>query len=390
MRPEELPTVWSRNKKLKYGYTTGSCAAAAAKAALSMLLLGHRETQVTIGLPEEGELTLPVEHIQIAEGQVSCAVRKDGGDDPDVTTGLYIHATVRLCAEGTIQINGGEGVGIVTRPGLACAVGQPAINPVPRRMITLEAERLLSQYSSGNGARITIWVPGGEEIAKKTFNPRLGIVGGISILGTTGLVKPMSREALLDTIRLEIGQHAARSDRLILAPGNYGQDFARQALGIPARAIVLCSNYLGEALDMATELGIRELLLIGHAGKLVKAAAGIMDTHSRNADARAEVLAANAALCGADLFTVRRLAESGTTDEAFDILKKGGLQEQVAARLVDKIEFYTKKRTDGKIRVDVVLFTNQHGLLGQSDRVRRGLWKEYCMESVSGPEIRSF
>ena len=290
--------VVKEGKRLRLGYTTGSCAAAAAKAAAWMLLTGREKTAVTLHTPKGMDLSLSVQDIRREVGAVSCAIVKDGGDDPDITAGALIYARVSRIPERDVEIDGGFGVGRVTKPGLDQKPGQAAINSVPRKMIRENLLEVAAALDYTGGFRVEISVPLGEELAKKTFNPRLGIVGGISILGTTGIVEPMSEQALLDTIRVELRQKRTQSDFVLLTPGNYGSDFIRDSLGIDPRNAVQVSNFIGDALDMCKELDFRGAVLIGHIGKLVKIAGGMMNTHSKYGDCRLEILAAHAAAAG--------------------------------------------------------------------------------------------
>ena len=285
-------------KKLRLGYTTGSCAAAAAKAAAVMLLTGRRLETVALLTPKGIRLELEVREVETGPGYVSCAIAKDAGDDPDVTNGALIFARVSRREEPGIVIDGGPGVGRVTKPGLDQPVGAAAINSVPRRMIRENLEEVCALADWSGGLEAVISVPEGERLAKKTFNPRLGIAGGISILGTTGIVEPMSDGALVGTIRAELSQRRAAGDRyVLLTPGNYGSEFIRDGLGLDPALAVQTSNFIGDALDLCRELGFSGALLVGHVGKLVKLAGGMLNTHSRWGDCRMEILAAHA---GAD------------------------------------------------------------------------------------------
>ena len=362
---------FSQGKNLRCGYTTGSCATAAAKAAATMLLTGERVAAVRIDTPKGVVLELEPLEVELAEQYVSCAIRKDSGDDPDDTNGVLVFAKVEKVAEPGVHIEGGVGVGRVTKPGLACAVGGPAINPTPRRMITAEVGSVMEQAGYSEGLLVTISIPEGVEIAKKTFNPRLGIIGGLSVLGTSGIVEPMSQQALLDTLQIEIHQAALKSRRLILAPGNYGLDYL--AANYPALheiPIVKISNFIGEALDMAAAEHFAEVLLVGHVGKLVKLAGGIMNTHSKQADCRTELFCAHAALCGADTVTCRALMDAATTDACLDILDAAGLKITVMASLLQAVQLYLDRRVAGAFTVGAVLFSNQSGPLGQTTQAK--------------------
>ncbi|MGE4588767.1 MAG: cobalt-precorrin-5B (C(1))-methyltransferase CbiD [Acidaminococcaceae bacterium] len=354
-------------QKLRYGYTTGTCAAAAAKAAATMLLSGQRVDYIEIDTPKGIKLNLEVEDTSMGSNIVSCAIRKDAGDDPDDTNGILIYAEVAKQAEKEMELLGGIGVGKVTMPGLACSVGSPAINPVPRRMI-LEAVTSVAKLNSYEmGLKITISVPEGVEIAKKTFNPRLGIVGGLSILGTSGIVEPMSERALIETMCVEIDvQKSKGNEDLLVFFGNYGQDFAKDILGLSITDAVTCSNFVGELLDYAVFKGFKSLLIIGHSGKLIKLAQGVMNTHSKYADCRTEILALCAMFEGASKDIGIKIANSLTTDEAVKILKKEGLSEAVLQKINARIDFYMQQRVHGKIKTAALMFSNVHGVLGKT------------------------
>ncbi len=357
-------------KKLRCGYTTGSCAAAAAKAAAVMVLSGRAVAAVSLQTPQGTELHLQPEDISFQENKVTCAIRKDSGDDPDITDGMLVYATVEKTASG-LEIVGGQGVGRVTKPGLACAVGDWAINPVPRRMIYQALEDACGQCHYDGGLKLTLSLPDGERLAKKTFNPRLGIVGGLSILGTSGIVDPMSEQALVDTIHTEMdSRRAAGETHLLCFFGNYGVDFSRDTLGLDVEKRVTISNYVGESLDYAVYKGFSDVLLIGHIGKLVKVAQGIMNTHSRYADGRTTLLALEAVFAGASREIARQIYESLTTDEAVRILQENHLLQPVMTAVCVKIESYMDQRTHGEIGTAAIVFSNACGVLGQTSRAR--------------------
>ena len=351
-------------KKLRFGYTTGTCAAAAAKAATVLLLTNRVPEAVDIHTPKGIDLTLPLEEA-VREGDMArCAVRKYSGDDPDVTNGTLIVATVRLSSRPGIHIDGGAGVGRATKPGLKVPVGAAAINPGPMAMIRQAVSEALEEIEPVPGLNVIVSVPEGEALAAKTFNPRLGIQGGISILGTSGIVEPMSEEALIDSIRLEIRQRKALGDeRLILAPGNYGLVFLRDAFGVDEARVVKVSNFIGRSLDAAAEAGFSEVLLAGHIGKLVKLSGGIMNTHSREGDGRAELMAACALRAGADADTAREILDCVTTDAMLRILRKRELLEAAMAVLAQRIDFYVSARVRGQLTVGVLVFSDGYGPL---------------------------
>lgn len=356
-------------KKLRSGYTTGTCAAIAAKAAAKMLLLQKRIDTESIDTPKGVKVTVEICDIHIQEKKVTCGVKKDAGDDPDVTNGIMIYATVALIQERGIQVDGGIGVGRVTKPGLSQNIGEAAINPVPKAMIADEVSKVLEQYHCDKGARVVISVPQGEEIAKKTFNPQLGIVGGISILGTSGIVEPMSKQALIDTIQTELNVRKAEGIKhLIITPGNYGEDFIREQLKLELRQAVKCSNFVGQTIDMAVDMEFESILLVGHIGKFVKLAAGIMNTHSHEADGRMEIFTAHAAVAGAPVDILKEIMECISTDQAVKLLAESGYLTKTMDSIMKKVEFHITKRCENEVPIGAILFSNVHGMLGKSER----------------------
>lgn len=391
--------IYKNQKKLRWGYTTGTCAAAASLAAAVMLLRGRRMEQVSLTTPKGVRLDLEVEEMETGENCVCCGVRKDAGDDPDVTDGLMVYSQVRLpdadsgsagdareagdnteagddrnaCGDYVYEkdglrliLSGGVGVGRVTQCGLSCEVGKAAINPVPRQMIFEQVAGVCRESGFKGVLSIEIRVPEALKVADKTFNSRLGIQGGISILGTSGMVEPMSETALLDTIRLELRQRIRKGEKnLLVTPGNYGENFVGTVLGLGLGQAVKCSNFIGSTIDMAVEEGAESILLIGHGGKLIKLAAGIMNTHSSWADGRMEILAAHGAACGAKRELVEQIMEAVTVDEGLRLLEtEDGLREQVMKRVMARLEQYVKRRAGGRLRAEVIVFTNERGILG--------------------------
>ena len=355
-------------KRLRLGYTTGSCAAAAAKAAAWMLLTGQRKERIQIQTPKGIALDLQVCDIRMEPEKVSCAIEKDSEDDPDVTKGMHIAATVSRAEESGISIDGGEGVGRVTKPGLDQPVGNAAINSVPRRMIRENLEEVCRIADYHGGLDVVISAPGGEEIAGKTFNPRLGIVGGISILGTSGIVEPMSEEALVGSIRVEMRQRVAAGDTyLLVTPGNYGETFLREHMTLPFSESVKCSNFVGQTIDMAVQLGVKGILFVAHIGKFVKVAAGIMNTHSRWADGRGEILAANALRAGLSREAALEILEATTTEEALSVVIREGLLDAVMKQLTTRIHDHLHHRAGANCLLGAVIYSNQWGYLGQTE-----------------------
>lgn len=367
--------VYKNQKKMRCGYTTGTCACAAAKAAAYMLLSGREVKEIKVITPMGVSLTLPVIDIDIKEDKVICAIKKDSGDDPDVTNGIKIYAQVTYVKEDIMRtintdgviVDGGIGVGRVTKKGLKCAVGEAAINPVPLKMIKEAVAEAAESYSYEGSLKVIISAPKGVDIAKKTFNPNLGITGGISILGTTGIVEPMSEQALIDTIKTEINMHIAQGEKVLLvAPGNYGQDFLLNTLNIELKRSIKCSNYIGDTIDMVCDSGAKAMLLVGHIGKLVKLGAGIMNTHSKVADGRMEVMSACAIRAGADADTAGKILDCITTEAALEILKKSDILEKTMYQLMLRIEDVLQRRSGGKIVIGTIVFSNEYGILGKT------------------------
>lgn len=358
-------------KKLRLGYTTGSCAAAAAKAAAWMLLTGKRKEHIQLDTPKGISLNLDVLQISMEKDTVSCAIEKDSGDDPDITKGSLVFAQVTCTETPEITIDGGQGVGRVTKGGLDQPVGAAAINSVPRQMIRENLEEVCRLTDYHGGLSVMISVPDGEQLAKKTFNPRLGIVGGISILGTTGIVEPMSEQALVDTIRVELRQRRANgAEYVLLTPGNYGSDYIQKGIGIDPKIAVLTSNFIGESLDICKELGFKGALLIGHIGKLVKIAGGMLNTHSKYGDCRMDIMAAHAGAAGLPAAEIAQMLHCATCDDAVRILKECNLCTQTLERISDRIAFIMEHRVAGEMKTGAILFSKEYGFLTETKNAR--------------------
>ena len=371
--------IYSGGKKLRCGFTTGTCAALAASGAAQKLLTGRWPETVALTTPKGLRVEVPLEECRMAGNTALCGVRKDAGDDIDRTAGALICAEVAMSDDGMIEIDGGTGVGRVTKPGLDQPVGAAAINHVPRQMIAQALEEVRRAAGENCGFRVVISVPEGEAIGAKTFNPSLGVEGGISILGTSGIVEPMSMQALVDTIALELRSYRAQGwRRVILTPGNYGMDFLQDQgldkLGIP---VVKCSNFIGDALDEIMAQGYEDVLLVGHVGKLAKLAGGIMNTHSRFADCRTELFCAHAAVCGADQTVCRQLMDAATSDACLAILEACSLRQPVMDSITQAVERHLRHRAEGEYRVGAVLFSTQYGILGMTSEAQEILrrWK---------------
>lgn len=368
--------IYKDKKMLRCGYTTGTCAALAAKAAVTFLISGHWVSEMEIVTPKGKAVTASIQECRSGPGFAECAVKKDAGDDYDVTDGLLIFARAEFILEGAAEviIDGGTGVGRVTKPGLNQPVGAAAINSVPRQMIRDAVTEIMEECGLARRVKITISVPAGEEAAKKTFNPVLGITGGISILGTSGIVEPMSEEALVDTIRAHMKVLRAEGRSYMAAvPGNIGAGFLNRYLreqypeyedSLP---MVTCSNFIGKTIDMAAELGFSGLLISGHLGKLVKLGNGIMNTHSKEGDGRMDTLVSCALTAGASLACLKRVQGSNTTEEAMEILKAEGLFEETVKVLCRRIDTHVKRRASDSLRTGVLLFDASARVIGTTD-----------------------
>ncbi|MDN5345172.1 MAG: cobalt-precorrin-5B (C1)-methyltransferase [Clostridia bacterium] len=364
--------VWrpdAPGRELRRGYTTGTCAAAAARAAALTLWQGREVREVTLTLPRGEVVTLPVK-VQRGLDWAEAVVIKDAGDDPDVTNGVSIH--VRACRRGEgLRLLGGTGIGRVTRPGLAVPPGEAAINPVPRQMITAAVADVTPP---GAGMELEISIPGGEELARRTLNPRLGIAGGLSILGTTGIVEPMSEEAYRTSLVPQIDVALASGQQgLVLTPGRLGQRQAEERYHLPAGAVVLTSNFIGYMLEACAARGVKKVLLWGHGGKMIKVAGGIFYTHSRLADARQEILAAWAAAQGAPQGAIRLLLEANTVEAAQGIIRDYGLGREFWDSLAARASQRAMALVHGNLTVGTALLNLQGDIIGWDGTARQML-----------------
>lgn len=375
--------IYKNRQKLRCGYTTGSCAAAAAKAAAVMLLCQSSLKKIDLMTPKGILLHLDLHDVQITSSNVTCAVKKDSGDDPDITNGVLVYATVEKQTEPTISLKGGIGVGTVTKAGLEQPIGEAAINRVPRQMIKQELEQIKEDFDYTGGFCVTISIPKGVELAQKTFNPKLGIEGGISVLGTSGIVEPMSEQALIESIYIELNMLAANNTEktLLITPGNYGEHFVRENTNLNLSRSIKCSNYIGQTLDKAVELGFERILCIGHIGKFIKLAGGIMNTHSNMADCRMELFAAHTAMYCADCRLIHNIMACITTDQVLNLLEERNLTKQVMTSILEKIDMHLAHRVGGQVKIGAILFSNQHGYLGETSQVQ-----EICTHDIQTKE----
>ena len=363
--------IMQDGKKLRLGYTTGTCATIASAAAVRMLLGG--ETVVSSGVitPKGLEVYADVLDAVFDENSASCAVEKDGGDDIDATNGILVYSKAEKIGEG-IVITGGKGVGKVTKPGLDQPVGEYAINHVPREMITKYVSEVMKEFGYEGGIKITVSIPKGEEVAVKTFNPNLGIVGGISVLGTSGIVEPKSLEALKKSIFVEMNViKASGADSLIVTPGNYGENFIGSYPSLASFETIKCANFIADTIRHAVELDFKRILCVGHIGKFVKLAGGISNTHSMYADCRNEIFAANAALCGGDIKTVERIMDAATTDECVAAIRECGIERAVMDRIISAAQKHVKRWASDDVEIGILIYSNVYGVLGMSPEAEK-------------------
>ncbi len=368
--------VYIDGKKYKRGYTTGSCATAASKAATYMLLTKMKIETINIDTPKGIPLTLDVQNISLNNDYVECSIKKDGGDDIDATHTMDIYAKAEIIDrenDEDIIVCGGYGIGVVTKKGLSVEVGKAAINPTPMKMINYEVRKVIgddisSTLGEDKSLKITISAPKGEEIAKKTFNPRLGIIGGISIIGTTGIVEPMSDEGWKKSLSIELKMKKEQGlDKIILVPGNHGEQFIREKLNLDMKYLVRTSNFIGYMLKEAQRMGYKKILMAGHIGKFIKLSAGIFNTHSKVADARSEILISNLALMKAPYELLEKINECLTAEEAVEVINENNYTEfydKVSNKCRYKVKQYLG---DDDTEVEVIMFSMDKTLLGKSD-----------------------
>ena len=337
----------------RYGFTTGTTATAAAIGAAYMYLNDKRDI-VDVELPAGITLTIPLEFVKKEKNLFTCGVKKNAGDDPDVTDGILISTKLEFIKkENCLEFNffAGEGVGVFTKDGLALPKGEAAINPVPRQMMIDNLSVILKEHGFSGIVNITVTVENGADIAKKTFNERLGIIGGISILGTSGLVLPMSKTALLQTIEADIKFRLKNSKerRVYLAPGNIGAKFLENNFNINSTTVAIISNFIGESIDYAISNDAREIVLCGDLGKLIKLSGGIMNTHSNDSDSRLELLASSILkLCIKEsiqlpIQIISNLFEQKTTTGAVNIIKENNF-DNCFDILADQMLYYAYNR----------------------------------------------
>lgn len=355
--------IVKNGNKLKIGYTTGVCACAASKACAVMLFTKEKIEKIDIIVPLGIKFSIDIYDVEITDSYVKCSVIKYSGDDPDVTNGMKIFAQVSK-KENEIIIKGSEGIGIVTLDGLKVKKGNYAINPKPMEMIKENIKYVCEKYNYNKGIEVIISAPEGEKIADKTFNKRLGIVGGISILGSTGIVEPMSEKAIIDTIKTEIDlKYTAQNKNIIFNLGNYGYDFLKSKFNINLNESIKCSNFIGEAIDYAVYLNFENILIVGHIGKMVKLAGGIMNTHSKIADCRMEILSAHCAMAGMKSEKIKKIMNCINTDSVISLIKRWNFEKKVFKSLKESILKKLEYRSGGKTKIEFIIFDSQNNVI---------------------------
>jgi len=353
---------------LRYGNTTGAYAAAAAKAALITLLDKPIDR---VGIPSPLGIRFEIlikECKKLSDDTAVAYAIKNAGDDIDVTDKMEISATVKLTDDSKIRIKGGKGIGTVTKPGLPVPIGEAAINPTPRKMIEDAIREVLP---SGKGVEVTISAPEGEKVAEETQNLKLGIVGGVSILGTTGVVRPLSLTAYKRSLVPQIDVALAQNyERIFLVPGNIGEKLAKQIFKVPEDAIVQTGDFMGYMLKMAVEKGAKEIVIFGHPGKLVKLAAGIFNTHHKMGDARMEVIAAYAGAAGADTELVQKILQSNTTEETIKFLEQAKLLQPTFDKIAEQARLRSLEKTKNKAKINVIIVSMDGTILGTDYNTR--------------------
>jgi cobalt-precorrin-5B (C1)-methyltransferase len=364
------------------GMTTGSCATAAAKAALNLLLFREKSNQQIIGLPSGEKLKVDINFSQETELGAMAQVTKNAGDDPDVTHQCKIEVEIKKNSAKEFRFFAGEGVGLVTEAGLQIPPGEPAINPVPRKMIIENLLPLLKEPSCPDewvqsGLDVVISVPGGKEIALKTFNPRLGVHGGISILGTTGIVEPMSISAWKSSIETYIDVAlAANSEYIVFSPGRWGQNFFHKEKNVPLKRICIISNFIGFALDSLKQkvrenpINLKTLMLAGHPGKFAKVIAGHWNTHSSEAPSALPVIL-NLAKNFADQDALAELETSRTVEHLIQLSNSQGIQGELFNAVSSEILRAVSNYLDHELEVEVLLADFKGNLIGQAPSDRK-------------------
>ena len=356
-----------KKTELKTGYTTGSCATAASKAALLSVITQKKIGNVDILLPKKAYIQIPIHSCEFGTEKAKCSVIKDGGDDPDVTHGAEIVVELSFTGKiNEIEIDGGQGVGIVTKPGLGLEIDRPAINPVPKKMIVENLREIGESILLKRGIRIVISVPKGKELGPKTDNPRLGIINGISILGTSGIVIPFSTAAYAASIRQNLDVSIAMGNNtVVLATGGRSEDFAKKMMpDLPEHCFVQMGDFSGYTIQQCGKKDIRRAYVVGFIGKLAKMAAGVRQTHVKGSKVDMNFLAELAQRCNASQDVIKDIKKANTARHVLEIIQENeieGFFEMICAQT----HKHMREHSGGKIPIDVVLFDFEGGILAR-------------------------
>jgi cobalt-precorrin-5B (C1)-methyltransferase len=366
---EEKDLPEGKKRSLRTGYTTGTCAAAATKAALSTLVNGEKLARVNVSLPKDKNIIIDIAWIKYEnENSVTAAVIKDAGDDPDVTNGAEICVTVSFLATANkFIIDGGIGVGRVTKPGLGLEIGKAAINPTPLKMIKQAIDEIIGQQEDRYGLSVTISVPKGEEISKRTDNPRLGIIGGISILGTTGIVIPYSTSSFAASIRQSIDvSKAMGSDSVILTTGGRSEDFARGIFGnsIADHAYIQIGDFIGFSIKQCAIKKIKKAYVIGFIGKLTKMAMGIKQTHVKGSHVDMNFLADLASRCGASNEHIKKIKLANTARHVGELVEQFGINIFYDV-LCEEVYKHLSKYSPSELQIKIILLDFNGKIIGK-------------------------
>jgi cobalt-precorrin-5B (C1)-methyltransferase len=355
--------------KMRTGYTTGTSATAGAKAGILAILNQEKIGLIDVTLPKKSKIQIKIEKCEFDKQSAHCYVIKDGGDDPDVTHGAEIHTNVSLTSNvGKIEIDGGEGVGRVTKPGLGLEVGSAAINPTPKKMITENIIEIAQDLLKKNGIKVVISVPKGKELAPKTDNPRLGILGGISILGTSGIVVPYSTASFAASIRQSIDVTIAMgNDTVVLTTGGRSEDYARNIITLPDHCFVQMGDFSGYTVQQCAKKGIKKAYVAGFIGKLTKMGMGVKQTHVKGSKVDMEFLADLAQKCNASSDTIQEIKKANTARHVFEIVSTKDLKgyfDLVCSKVYNQL----RKHSEEKFEIDVIMFDFDGNTIGEFPR----------------------
>jgi cobalt-precorrin-5B (C1)-methyltransferase len=353
-------------EKLRTGFTTGTASAASSKAAILAIINQKKIDSVEVILPKGDSIPIKIQSCKFEEEKSTCSVIKDGGDDPDVTHGAEIIVNVSLTSNtNQIEIDGGDGVGVVTKPGLGLEINKPAINPVPKKMIIENVSKVAKNILKKNGIKIIISVPKGKELALKTDNPRLGIVGGISILGTSGIVIPYSTASFAASVRQNLDVSLAMgNDTVVLTTGGRSEEFAKKIVELPEHSFVQMGDFAGYTIQQCAKKEIKKAFVAGFIGKLAKMAAGVKQTHVKGSKVDTNFLAELAKSCGANEKTIDQIRNANTARHVQDIVlenKVKGFFDKVCSEVYK----HMRKHSDEKVPIDVILFDFDGKILGR-------------------------